>query len=68
MPTLEQATLPSRHWQALQSASHLAPSGITLPMVTHDLPETEAGTREWQELPFLWTILLTLHSLPSGRC
>jgi hypothetical protein len=40
-PTLEQAILPFRHWQALQSSSHLAPSGITLPMVMQGLPETE---------------------------
>lgn len=40
-PTFEQAILPFRHWQVLQSSSHLAPSGITLPMVMQGLPETE---------------------------
>lgn len=44
-PTLEQAILPFRHWQVLQSSSHLAPSGITLPMVMQDLPETERQRR-----------------------
>lgn len=38
--TFEQAILPSKHWQALQSSSHLAPSGITLPTVMQGRPET----------------------------
>lgn len=32
-----------------------------------DLPETEVETREWEELPFLETVLLILHSLPVGK-
>ena len=43
-PTFEQAIRPFRHWQVLQSSSHLAPSGITLPMVMQGLPETERRT------------------------
>lgn len=44
-PTLEQATRPFRHWQVLQSSSHLAPSSNTLPMVMQDRPETERWRR-----------------------
>lgn len=65
-PTFEQAILPSKHWQALQSSSHLAPSGITLPTVMQGRPETEADTREWEEWPFWRRFSRFLTPHPSG--
>lgn len=41
LPTFEQAIRPFMHWQVLQSSSHLAPSGITLPIVMQGRPETD---------------------------